>query len=325
MTAPRSADIYGAGSPSGTQGGGPWYGPYGSLGPEPSEYRATKPPMPIKPRGERGNKWLRYLLGILILVLAVGGSAFAITWFLDDDDDQNSGQPGSVQAQVTPTATVTSAAPAATQTPETLAEPTATSATIAEPTATSGAAPEPSPTSEPASQQVAPPAESDTGGSEAVAADFLPDVSDLGGDWIVQAEGERSQAEVGEALGEGGEDTLVQLGWQANLFRDFNREVADDETFFISISVHQFATSEGASEALAYFSQVLASTGLYQDAAEVTIGDASVAMEGTQSGANLYALYVLDGNILVRFGGSSLMGDPAPYVNTVAAQIIDGA
>src|SRR5688572_28094220 len=99
LTAPRSADIYP--QPAGSASGGPWYGPHGSLGPEPPEYRAMKPPMPIKPRGERGNKWLRYLFAALLLAVVVGGSAVAVTRLFGDDDD-NPETPAQTTQQETP-------------------------------------------------------------------------------------------------------------------------------------------------------------------------------------------------------------------------------
>jgi hypothetical protein len=278
--------------------------------------------MPIKPRGERGNRWLRYLLGAVLLALAVGGTAFAITWFLDDDDSDG----GQVVAQATATATAESDS-GATQTPETLAEPTATSAAPPEPSPTAQQEETPAPTEEAA---VPAPTEESAGSAgessgDVTAEDFLPAAADLDGTWEVQAEGFRTQAEVGEALGEGGEDALVQFGWQENAYRDFGREAGDAETFFISVSVHRFDSADGAREGLTYFSDVLAASGLYQDAAAVEIGDASVAMEGSQNGANLYALYVLDGNFMIRFGGSSLTGDPAPFVNDVAEAVVSGS
>jgi hypothetical protein len=286
--------------------------------------------MPIKPRGERGNRWLRYLFAALLLAVVVGGSAFAVTrLFGDDDDDPN------VPAQTTDLETPESELAAT--------DPTPTEAGDAEPTEAAGDA-EPTATEEPAEDEEAAPTEepdqaepteetaaaADTGeeedaSSERDALSYLPEVEELDGAWVVSAEGDRTREEVAAALGEGGDEALTGFRWRENPYRDFTREgqAADDETFFVSVSVHRFGNAEGASEALAYFSDVLAAGGVYQQAAEVPVGDASVALAGSQDGANLYALYVQDGNYVIRLGGSSLVGDPAPFVDSVAAFIVD--
>jgi hypothetical protein len=263
----------------------------------------------------------------------VGGSAFAITRLFGDDDPETPAQ----SAQVETPESEDAAASDPTQTGE---------AEAAEPTEAAGDA-EPTPTEEPAEEDenAAPTEESadadpteevaaaaaDTGEegdetSERDALSYLPEVSDLDGSWVVSAEGTRTEEEVAAALGEGGDEALAGFRWRENPFRDFTREgqAADDETFFVSVSVHRFGNEEGASEALAYFSDVLAAGGVYQPAAEVPVGDASVALAGSQDGANLYALYVQDGNYLIRLGGSSLLGDPAPFVNDVAQLVVEG-
>lgn len=290
-----------------------------------------KPPMPIKPRGERGNRWLRYLFAAVLLAVVVGGSAFAVTRLFGDDDDP--GPPGQATELGTEQPEVAADDPTPTEDP---AQPTQP-AEDAEPAATEEPEEEPEPTEEPAEGEQAAPTEeaavaaADAGeeeesSSERDAQSYLPAVDELDGDWTIQAEGERTAEEVGIALGEGGEEALTGFRWRENPFRDFTREgqAADDETFFVSVSVHRFGNEEGASEALAYYSDVLASGGVYQSAADVSVGDASVALAGAQDGANLYALYVQDGNYVIRLGGSSLIGDPAPFVDAVAEFIIEG-
>ncbi|MGE3798751.1 MAG: hypothetical protein AB7G88_13035, partial [Thermomicrobiales bacterium] len=329
LTAPRAGEAYGPAA--GTPSGGPWYGPHGSLGPEPPEYRPIKPPMPIKPRGERGNKWLRYLLAALLLTVVIGGSAFAITWFLDDDDDNGNQQPQVAQTEPTPTPESDAAAPAVTETPQTLGEPTATSEPAPEPTQT----PEPDQSDPaPTAEGAASAGESSTEGQSAeegttiiAAADYLPTTDELTGAWLVFDEGDRSRAEVGEQLGEGGEDLLLSLRWRENQYRDFTLEGGEnlpDETTFLSVSVHRFGTEEGAREAVTVLADILIGAG-YQLASPVEIGNSSSALEGPNDGANVYVLYVQDGNIVIRFGGSSVTGDPTPFVNAVAEQVLAAA
>jgi len=330
LTTPRTADIYP--QPAGSPSGGPWYGPHGSLGPEPPEYRAMKPPMPIKPRGERGNRWLRYLIAVVMLAVVVGGSAFAVTRFFGDDDD-NPGTVGQTTAPETELPEVAATDPTPTEDaagqsqPDGEAEPTATEEPVdevAEPTEQTSEAQQAAPTEEVA-VAAADTGEEEESSSERDAQSYLPAVEELDGEWTIQAEGVRTVEEVGLALGEGGEDALSGFQWSENQFRDFTREgqAADDETFFVSVSVHQFGNEEGAGEALDYFSDILVSGGVYQLAADASVGDASTALAGAQDGANLYALYVQDGDVMIRLGGSSLIGDPAPFVNDVAEFIVE--
>ena len=103
---PRTADIY-----SGPQDqGGQWYGQPGTYAPEQTDYRQTGPMTPIKPRGERGNKLLRYLLAAVLLIAVIGGGAYAITRFLDDDESPENPPVAAVtDGTVTPTSAPTQA------------------------------------------------------------------------------------------------------------------------------------------------------------------------------------------------------------------------
>jgi hypothetical protein len=54
------------------------------------------------------------------------------------------------------------------------------------------------------------------------------------------------------------------------------------------------------------------------------IGEQARGLAGPGDGVNLYVLYVQDGKYLIRLGGSSVTGDPAPMVNDLAEQILAG-
>jgi hypothetical protein len=281
---------------------------------------------PIKPRNERGNKLLRYLLAALLLIAVIGGGAYAITRYLDNGDD-NPETP--VVAATTGTVTPTVAATQASDTEQ--SAPTAT-AGAAEPTATAAAEPTQAPAEGAANGSAATATVADassgdaaqsgsTGSSEA----FLPDPSSLDGAWVVTDEGERTKAEVAEAIGANGDELLTSWRWRENFYEDLNRnDAADapDDASFINVSVHRFANADGASEALTALSQIVVDAQGLQDVETPAIGDQARGLAGPGDGVNLYVLYVQDGKYLLRLGGSSATGDPTATVNALAEEIL---
>ncbi len=328
LDAPRTAEIYA--QPAGSGSGGPWYGPHGSLGPEPPEYRPMKPPIPIKPRGERGNKWIRYLFGGLLLAIVVAGSAFVATRIFGDDDD-----PGTtaglveigtqVSDNVDSEATPVDDTEAESTSNGVDAEPTPTveeEVPVSEPTE---AVTDPAPTAQIAESESSSSGQQQSATTIQSAEALLPEPSALAGSWSVALEGERSRAEVGAQLGDDGETLLTGWRWRENLYRDFNRTDAESfggDATFLSVSIHRFATSDGAAEALEYYSDIVVAAQGLQDVGNVPIGDNARGLEGPGEGVNLYVLYVQDGNYLIRLGGSSPAGDPAQFVDSVAQLIV---
>jgi hypothetical protein len=283
---------------------------------------------PIKPRGERGNKLLRYLLAALLLIGVIGGGAYAITRFLDDDDTPENPPVAAVtDGTVTPTQAATQEsegdvpAPTATTAAETApteAPPAAAEATEAPADESVDAAAADTEPTAPASQS------EDIAASESAEA-FLPDPVVLTGDWAVTNEGERTKAEVADAVGPDGDALLTSWRWRENFYRDFNRNDAADapeDASFINVSVHRFANAEGASEALTALADIVVAVQGLQDVETPVIGDAARGLAGAGESVNLYVLYVQDGKYLIRIGGSSAAGDPAPTVNALAEEIV---
>ncbi len=321
---PRTADIY---SGPQNQGGGQWYGQPGTYAPDQTDYRQTGPMTPIKPRGERGNKLLRYLLAAVLLIAVIGGGAYAITRFLDDDDTPDDPQVAAVtDGTVTPTSAPTQAtdgAPQPTPTTEAAAAPTEAPPPVAD--ATEAPADE---SVDPAAggTEPTPPASDgeDIAASESAEA-FLPEPAVLAGDWVVTDEGERDKAAVAEAVGPDGDELLTGWRWRENFYRDLNRnDAADapDDASFINVSVHRFANAEGAAEALTALSDIVVAVQGLQDVETPAIGDEARGLAGPGDGVNLYVLYVQDGKYVIRLGGSSATGDPAPTVNALAEEIV---
>lgn len=154
---------------------------------------------------------------------------------------------------------------------------------------------------------------------------YLPSPSDLDGSWTVTDEGERTKAEVADAIGADGDSLLTSWRWRENFYRDLNRSDAEsvpNEATFINVSVHRFANAEGASEALTALSDIVVSAQGLQDVETPAIGDQARGLAGPGDGVNLYVLYVQDGKYLIRIGGSSVTGDPAETVNALAETIL---
>lgn len=318
-TSQRTADIYSAPPNQ----GGQWYGQPGAYAPDPNEYRQTSPLTPIKPRHERSNKLLRYLLAALLLIGIIGGGAYAITRYLDSGGDKPKDAP--VVASTDTTATPTQAP--AEQTSAEQSAPTAT--TAPQPTATVAAEPTQPPAGEPvqgaSTAQEAPATTASEATTTSDTKALLPAASALDGDWTITDEGERTKAEVAAAIGANGDELLTSWRWRDNFYRDLTRvdpASYPDETTYINVSIHRFANAEGAAESLTALSDIVVEAQGLQEIETPVIGDLARGLSGPGDGVNLYVLYVQDGKYLIRIGGSSVTGDPAATVNALAEKIV---
>ena len=161
---------------------------------------------------------------------------------------------------------------------------------------------------------------------------FLPTQDQMPAGMILADEAERSKADVVEALG--GTEEAAQLlddwGWSGNAYRDFiipeGVQPPPTGTTFINVSVHRFADATSAANAMVYFSdQVIFGQGL-QEVEAPAIGESARLLQGVPDGVPLAILYVQDGPIMYRLGGSTSAaeGDPTTDVLSVAAAIIPG-
>ena len=201
------------------------------------------------------------------------------------------------------------------------------------PTATPRATSTPLPTSTPVPTAVPVEPDRDISAQNLPLLDLLPTQEQVPGGLVLADEAERSKQDVVAALG--GTDESVQLlddwGWSGNAFRDYllpqDAKPGPSGTTFLNVSVHRFADAESAANALIFFSdQVVISQGL-EDVEAPAIGESARLLIGAPDGVPLTILYVQDGRIHYRIGGSSASsdGDPTADVLAVAQAIIPPA
>jgi hypothetical protein len=280
----------------------------------------------LLPRRQRRQR--RALRGIAVAVVLIGAVA-AMGWIFRDavrglivPPAPSPAAEALVTAPGTPTAAPESAAlpnALATVTPTAEPRPTATQEPQEESPAGAGEATEPAEPDRDISSETLPLLE------------LLPTQDQVPGGLVQVDEAERSKEEVIAALG--GTEEAAQLlddwGWSGNAFRDF---IADEDappqsgTTFLNVSVHRFADSESAGNAMVFFSdQVIFGQGL-EEVEPPAIGESARLLRGAPDGVPLSVLYAQAGPIMYRIGGSteSPDGDPTADVLTVAGEIIPG-
>lgn len=281
---------------------------------------------PIKPRNERGNKLVRYLLAALLLIGIIGGGAYGVTRLLSNDDDKSGGIAFLPSTDASPTTSPVTDLAEETEsepTPTTAPQPTATAA----PTESTDDQVEENTTAEDPPATTAPDIEisSSSGSSDITTEEFLPEASVLGPDWEITGEGGRTKGQVADAIGSNGEELLTQWRWRENLYRDLTRIDPDsypDEATNVSVSIHRFANEQGAADALTVLADVVVEAQGLQDVETPAVGDLARGLSGPGNGVNLYVLYVQDGKYLIRLGGASATGDSAGLINDLAETIV---
>ncbi len=153
--------------------------------------------------------------------------------------------------------------------------------------------------------------------------DLLPSQAQMPTGFILTAEAERSKVEVAESLGhtDQGLQLLDDWGWSGNAFRDFvadDTEVAQRGATFVNVSVHRFADTESAEDALRMFSdQVIFAQGLHEAQSEA-LDDCARLLVGAPDGNALAVLYIQHGPIIFRIGGSANNPDSNPSADVLS-------
>jgi hypothetical protein len=138
----------------------------------------------------------------------------------------------------------------------------------------------------------------------------------------------RTEEEVVNALGGNreAEMNLDQWGWSGNVERRFTASdpaaLSPEATTDITVSLHGFASDQAATDALTFYSDILALSG-YEEVEAGDIGTTNRLLRLPQEdGGTTVALYVQEGPVLYRIGGYSPGGDPTTNIVNVAQAMI---
>ncbi|MFN8663064.1 MAG: hypothetical protein U0075_14335, partial [Thermomicrobiales bacterium] len=154
--------------------------------------------------------------------------------------------------------------------------------------------------------------------------DFLPTQDQVPEGLVLADEAERSKQAVADALG-GTDEAYVLLddwGWSGNAFREFvlpqDAAPGPGGTTFLNVSVHRFADADSAAKATTYFADYVVNNQGLLDAEAPAVGDSARLLQGAPDGVPLTILYIQDGPIMYRIGGSSSNADSDPTADVVA-------
>jgi hypothetical protein len=158
--------------------------------------------------------------------------------------------------------------------------------------------------------------------------ELLPVADELDGRWTVQNEGERTREEVIELLGDQGDELIETLEWNANAFLNFERtNITDPDSFYepttLTVSIHAFAGSAGAADALQPLSEWVADSDGMEAVQVDSSGDNAMAFSGLDVRLPAFVLYVQEGNLVIRVGAISMLGDPRDAVIEVSELVLE--
>jgi len=156
--------------------------------------------------------------------------------------------------------------------------------------------------------------------------ELLPTDSALPEGLTTDEDNERDRAAVLAALGDSEEADafLTESGWSGNRYRNFETApgtTTESGTTNLSVSGHQFADAAAANDALYYFSDYVVTTDAYEEVEGEAVGDDSRWIRLDTAEGNTTVVFVQSGSAMIRIGGFSPSGDPAPDVATVAGSI----
>ena len=138
---------------------------------------------------------------------------------------------------------------------------------------------------------------------------------------------DRKSAAVADSFADSNDATakLKQWGWKENVYATFEipaDQITDqNETIYISVSIHRFAAADGAASAFGYFADAVAASGL-ADGTVDPIGDQSRLLTGSNTGGNLVVLYIQNGAYLIKVSASSPTGDPTADAVAMAKKVV---
>ena len=285
-------------------------------------------PLDLAPPGERRKRqFVAAAVGALLIVLLAAVAVFAYLMLKPDNGGKKTNDLAAAQTQVahnqaTLSAQQTVIAQAAKKETATVTVPGAATAPAAAASSPAAAAASPASTA-----VVATGAGSGTaskGPTPTQLKALLPDQSIMPEGLSSVTDNERSFSDVVAALGgtPSVEANLKKWGWSGNEERSFSAPDASQlvagATTNIVVSVHGFSSATGAKDALKLYADYLATQG-YSEVQAPQVGDSARMLQSTGADGTMnVALYVQQGNVLYRFGGSANGGDPTTNVVNIA-------
>ena len=177
---------------------------------------------------------------------------------------------------------------------------------------------------------------STTSAQSADLAALLPEPDAIAPEVVTTESGTRSLAEVAGSFADPGqaEDRLRTWGWEENAFRGYaNRDPDQAPLRTLQISLHQFRSADGATDALSYFLEARAQA-LGQREVDVPdpTGDETRAISGESDGATESTgnaveatAYIRVNNVLARITAVSTSPDPVAYAVQQGRLVVDAA
>ncbi len=154
--------------------------------------------------------------------------------------------------------------------------------------------------------------------------DLLPTAAEVPDGLTLATTDQRSESAVVTSLGGTDEDAqlLDDWGWQGNAFNDYTGSTANG-TYALNVSIHRFADDASADDALVYFSDKIVPAG-YAEAEIEPLGDAVRLLTGAPDGDPTSVIYMRDGSVLYRIGGTAAadVGDPTADVIAVGQTLL---
>lgn len=269
------------------------------------------------------------IAALLIGVLAIA-AIFATNRLREGDNNRNDAAAATATraAELNEVAvalgTLTATVPAPTST---AAPPTAT---VPPPTATAPAVtptPKPAQAGGAASGGDAPTAT--TKPSTPKIADMLPTKNDVPDGFQQTDNGKLSKDEVAATFSDP-KDAATKFDewqWKENVYRTFaipaDAKHATDDVTYLYVSIHRFGSSDAASAALPYFAQeVEKARGLHKIDVSDKLGDEIIALAGPADGSNEVALYIRDGNRIIRVTAFADSGDSTDEAVRLAKKVL---
>jgi hypothetical protein len=118
-------------------------------------------------------------------------------------------------------------------------------------------------------------------------------------------------------------DRLLSWGWEMNGSRVLSAEDPPENAVgWVEVSIHRFATAQGAEAALPYFAAARREGLQYESVDLGRFGEQSEAMTGEADNGNEVTIYARKGNLLVRVSGITPIGDPSEDVKAVLGTIL---